>query len=396
MTRPIASRRRGMPLAMLCLMLGAWVMGRAAVWENPFAIEALPFDPTAILAENAQGGAALKGDAEPRTTTFAPAIVRTNPSELPLARLAAASRRIQPPERAAAFSRSSMTSALAAGHHMLMAAAFRVDFGERDLSRSEPGNDAGLARAPAYGPVRQPGPAAPFVVRLPPRAESAADRWSLDAFAFYRQGSDAASVTQGRAPVYGASQASASFRYRLAPSSGHDPRAFVRGYRALVDGGESEAAAGVSARPVGALPVRVAAEWRVTDNAFGTGHRPAAYVVTEFAPLELPLGIRAETYASAGYVGGDAATAFADGQAAVTRDILALPGPGRDPVRLSLGGGAWGGAQEDAYRVDVGPTVRFDVTLGSVPARLSLDWREQVAGDAAPGSGLAATLSTRF
>jgi hypothetical protein len=40
--------------------------------------------------------------------------------------------------------------------------------------------------------------------------------------------------------------------------------------------------------------------------------------------------------------------------------------------------------------------MRLDVTLGEVPARVSLDWRERVEGDAGPGSGIAVTLSTGF
>jgi hypothetical protein len=45
---------------------------------------------------------------------------------------------------------------------------------------------------------------------------------------------------------------------------------------------------------------------------------------------------------------------------------------------------------------DLGLWQRLDVTLGAVPARVSLDWRERVEGDAGPGSGAAVTLSTRF
>jgi hypothetical protein len=40
--------------------------------------------------------------------------------------------------------------------------------------------------------------------------------------------------------------------------------------------------------------------------------------------------------------------------------------------------------------------VQFDLAIGSVPVRVSIDWRERIGGDAAPESGLAATLSTRF
>jgi hypothetical protein len=142
--------------------------------------------------------------------------------------------------------------------------------------------------------------------------------------------------------------------------------------------------------------VRVAGELRAFDGPFASELRPGGFVVTEFAPLALPFDLALDAYAQAGYVGGEAATAFADGQVAVTREVVRFaPGFGA-PVRLSIGAGAWGGAQEDASRVDIGPTLRLDLEVGEVPARFSVDWRERVGGDAAPASGVAATLSTRF
>jgi hypothetical protein len=226
------------------------------------------------------------------------------------------------------------------------------------------------------------------------------DRWSLDAWAFWREGATSAPISQGRVPIYGASQIGANGQFRIAPSSGHDPRVYLRAYRALVTGGETEVAAGLSARPLGSVPLRFAAELRVTQNSFDrleqTEVRPAVNVITELPPQRLPLGFRLEAYAGAGYVGGDAATPFVDGQASVTREVVSVDGPANSRARLSLGAAAWGGAQEDAGRIDVGPTARLDLTIGKVPARVSVDWREQVGGDAAPSSGVAATLSTRF
>ena len=116
----------------------------------------------------------------------------------------------------------------------------------------------------------------------------------------------------------------------------------------------------------------------------------------ELAPLDLPLGTRLEAYAQAGWVGGRDATLFADGQASLTREVDLVAKATGDAMHLSLGAGAWGGAQDGAHRLDLGPTMRLDVKLGEVPARVSLDWRERVEGDAAPGSGAAVTLSTRF
>ena len=80
----------------------------------------------------------------------------------------------------------------------------------------------------------------------------------------------------------------------------------------------------------------------------------------------------------------------------MTGELRKVAGLTGNAVRLSLGVATWGGAQKDAQRIDIGPTLRLDVTLGDVPARISVDWRERVGGDAGPDSGLAATLSTQF
>lgn len=235
--------------------------------------------------------------------------------------------------------------------------------------------------------------------RLPSRVAEQSrkqDRWSLDAWAFWREGSENASTTVGRAPVYGASQAAALLRYRLAPSNPRDPRAYVRIYKALVTKGESEVAAGLSARPLAGLPLRAHAEIRATHYSNDTEVRPAAFVTTELDPVVLPAGIRAEIYGQGGYVGGESKSAFADGQLHVLRDLGAFDLGVFDLGKVSLGGGAWAGAQKGSSRVDLGPSMRLDLSIGETPARLSVDWRERVAGDAAPDSGVAVTLSTRF
>ncbi|MGB7369750.1 hypothetical protein [Erythrobacter sp.] len=197
-------------------------------------------------------------------------------------------------------------------------------------------------------------------------------------------------------PIYGASQAGAVLRYRIAPSSPHDPHAMARVYRALVPGGESEFAVGASARPLSAVPVRVVAEVRATDGPAGVELGPAAFAYTEIPPIDLPAGFSLEAYGGAGYVAGEAATAFVDGQVVAMREMYEAPPATIGAPRVSVGAGAWGGAQEDAGRLDVGPSVRVDLEIADVPARLSIDYRRKVAGDAAPRSGLTATLSTRF
>ena len=197
--------------------------------------------------------------------------------------------------------------------------------------------------------------------------------------------------TGGPAPTYGASQAGAVLNFRLAPDSSRDPRAYARIYRALIDQGETEIAAGISARPLAGIPLRAHTELRVTEFQTSTEVRPAAFVTTELPVLHLPLGIRAEGYGQAGYVGGKEATAFADGQVHLMRDLKRF-----DLGAFSIGAGAWAGAQEGAERLDVGPSMRVDLTIAQAPARFSLDYRERVAGDAEPQSGVAVTLSTHF
>jgi len=395
--------RRGRPLAVLGMLFAVWIMGRVALWESPFPIDQLDM-PVAdlLLAENSashtvpdaqtpdQDFASPPSEGPVQTASFEPSRQDAAPQ------WADFSPQIASPmsNNNAASSKPAMTSIMAGGHQLLMAAAFRVDWAVEAAMAPTPSGNA--APQWAGGPdQRTTANAVPTPVPFIERSDEL-DRWSLDMFAYFRQGSNSSLISQGRAPLFGASQISANLQYRIAPRSGHDPRAYIRAYRALVTGGESEVAAGLSARPVPAVPVRVAAEIRVTDNVFGVEQRPATYAVTEIAPISMPLDFRLEAYGSAGYVGGRGATAFADGQVAMTRELVRFNGPSSQPIRFTLGAGAWGGVQEDARRIDVGPTMRVDLSVGDVPARLSVDWREQVAGDAAPSSGVAATLSTRF
>ena len=133
------------------------------------------------------------------------------------------------------------------------------------------------------------------------------------------------------------------------------------------------------------------AELRATRLGGREVLRPAAALVSEFPPLNLPLGTRAEIYAQGGYVGGKGATPFVDGQLRLDRTLARA---GR--FELRAGGGVWGGAQRGAARLDVGPSVTLGLPLGSGGARVAADWRFRVAGDAAPKSGPAITLSAGF
>lgn len=388
-------RRRGAPLLLLGVLLAGWVSVRAAVWESPFPTGMPEFDMT--LAESDAVEVVLDPLASLpalpdvlQTVAFGPSFEGTNQtggfgrgswSDRPFP---AEYRRVDMPRRS-----FSSDPGMAGGHFALFAAALAD-------GRVSLGGSASFGRgqtAPGV-PRAAPPPPGQGLAYTPPTQP---DRWSFDAFSFYRAGSGGEAVSAGRVAIYGASQTGARVQYRFAPNSRRDPRAYLRAYQALIEGGETELAAGLSARPLGSVPVRAFAEVRLTDTPlFGRTVRPAAYVVTEFAPLRLPLDVALELYGGAGYVGGVAATPFADGQAVASREFVRFKALGKQPVRISLGGGAWGGVQSDAGRLDVGPTMRVDFDLGKVPARVSVDWRERVVGDAEPGSGVAATLSTQF
>lgn len=250
---------------------------------------------------------------------------------------------------------------------------------------------AALSQMPLPAAVASPAAAPEPLPGRQPRAASPS-RWSADGWLLLRRGGTV-SPAGGFAPAtYGASQVGAVARYRLAPQSAHRPALYLRGSAALNGSREREAALGLSARPIAALPVSVAAEARINAQPSGTRVRPAAFAYTEFAPVNLPLAARAEFYAQAGYVGGNFASAFADGQLRVERRLVRL---GRGELRA--GGGVWGGAQKGATRLDVGPTAVIGMPIGDrAGARLGVDWRFRVAGNAAPSSGPALTLSAGF
>jgi hypothetical protein len=230
-------------------------------------------------------------------------------------------------------------------------------------------------------------PAAPVQSHPPLR------RWSGDAWLLWRRGGD--SATGGGSvllPSYGANQAGAVLRYRLAPSSAYRPTAYVRAYGALNGTGEREVAAGFSARPLPAVPVMVMGEARASHFAGGTTHlRPAVTLVTELPPVILPGAMRAETYVQAGYVGGTGSTAFVDGQFRLEHIAARSP-----HAEIRLGGGMWGGAQTGAGRMDMGPTATVAFNTAGAGAHVSVDWRFRVAGNAMPGSGPAVTLAAGF
>ena len=381
---------RGQPLLLLAALILGWLALRAALWQPPF----VPEEPTRF-AEAAEEGVPAAAGAEDRARTEAlaeasvdaplmaepprvewpvPAPLEPIPVPEPLEEF------VPIPEPVVPRSEPAPPRAVI-GHNLLLMAG---------LSQMEvpPALLAYLQAAPPPAPGIPA--AAPMLAAVPLRSNSPPSRWSADAWLFLRQDTTTP-ILSGR-PSYGRSQAGAVIRYRLASESVLQPYAYLRGSAALAGAREQEIAAGVSARPLAGVPLRLAVEARIDETARGARLRPAAFAVTEFPPLRLPLSARAEVYAQGGYVGGDYATAFVDGQARVERPFAHIGG-----TELTAGAGAWGGAQKGAARLDIGPTAAVSFRLGIRSfGRVTADYRFRIAGEAEPSSGPSLTLSAGF
>lgn len=227
---------------------------------------------------------------------------------------------------------------------------------------------------------------------LPPGAMRSSEprRLSIDGWLFLREGGAVDAGTGPLAPTYGRSQLGAVLRYGIAPLSPYLPQAYLRASGAI-DSREADLAAGISVRPVPALPLRAHGEIRLSRLGDRTALRPSAFVTAGIEETLAPIDLRVRGYAQAGYVAGEFATGFADGSLVVERDAIAF-----SRGALALGAGAWGGVQEGASRFDLGPTASVNLRIGQGRMRVAADYRFRVAGDADPSSGAALTLSTSF
>lgn len=351
-------RRPGEPLIALLAIAFAWIAVRALAWQSPFA------PPAAGTPGDANSGVA---HAEPPAAEASPPFDRA-----PMAHSLAAT--------AVAATAGQNRPRLPPAAHPRVAGPFPGSIGEPSLPIAAVSPPAGV---PGVAPLA----AAP---RAPPRHSPSVKRWRVDSWVAWRPGGAAPPGGQGAALAYGASQAGALFRFDLNRSA-RRPQAYLRALHAPGPLSQTDLAAGIGARPLARVPVRLQAEARATASLDDLRLRPAVLAVSEFNPIELPLGLRGEGYAQAGWVGGRQATAFVDGQARLDRQVGAA-----GAATLHFGAGAWGGAQRAVGRLDVGLTATLDLRGGGIPARLSVDYRHRVLGSARPGSGIAVTLSTGF
>ena len=138
---------------------------------------------------------------------------------------------------------------------------------------------------------------------------------------------------------------------------------------------------------------RISARWlaRGTDPyrlaARGILAGIAAFSAVIFAA---PLHSTALFFAGAGLIGfGAGLFAIATLTVAMTMSAGGIAGAG-----IALG--AWGAAQPDAERLDLGPRIALLLPVDRATLSLAAEYRARVAGDAHPPSGFALTIAADF
>jgi hypothetical protein len=240
-----------------------------------------------------------------------------------------------------------------------------------------------------FGPNRRfAGIDNPLVPRLRTRTPFVDNRWTGVAWLALRNGlADTGLSSVGSAAMLGGSQGGVRLGHALGRQQRGEAYARLTTTGRQMDG--AEAAVGLSWQPSPAVPIRLAVERRQRINGGDSRSAFAAMAVGGISDLGLPRGWRVDGYGAAGIVGVNQRDGFAEASVRVTRPLAALDG-----ISLSGGAGVWGAAQPGVSRLDAGPTVEARWT--NAAPRLSLDWRQRLAGEAAPGSGVALTLSTDF
>lgn len=213
-------------------------------------------------------------------------------------------------------------------------------------------------------------------------------KWTHAAWLFWRDKASPAAIGNG-GQLGGAQIGFRTDRY-LGDAGGPLPISlYGRLSAALREPAAPEAAFGIAAHPLsGRVPVVIGLERRIPLDNDARGAF-AFIAATGLNPTPIGRGINAEGYAQSGMVGFSHTDLFADGRLSLT---AALDGDERSGAGFSLSGGA----QPGVARLDIGPVLHHRLPWGSARPRLSVEWKQRIAGRAAPGSGPAITLAGDF
>ncbi len=217
-----------------------------------------------------------------------------------------------------------------------------------------------------------------------PLANHAASRWAGSGWMLWRSGVTGMPIGLNGS-ILGDSQAGARISYAIDPAR---RITMVGRFSTPLSAPGRELALGIEWRP-GEWPVRLVAEHRIPLDGGQGG--PTLGMIGGVGAVPLIHNFRLESYGQAGVILRDGGVGFADGALRINRRVAHVGG-----IDMSIGGGLWGGIQPDAARLDVGPSLGLSLPVRSHSLRLSLDWRERVAGNAMPRSGPALTLGADF
>lgn len=231
------------------------------------------------------------------------------------------------------------------------------------------------------------GPSTPFT------SPASAPRFSVSAWAHWRSGDGVSALADDG--ELGGSQAGIRARYRIMRSAGIEAAFAARLSRPIEQDNGAEAAIGIAIRPSERVPIELVAERRIGlddggRDAWSLGIAGGLY------RHPLPFGFELDGYAQAGIVGARRRDLYGDAALTVSQPIPLSATSLSERSTLSLGGGVWAGAQQGASRVDIGPEASIRLPVGDGGVRLSVSWRQRIAGSAAPGSGPVLTLGTDF
>lgn len=248
-----------------------------------------------------------------------------------------------------------------------------------------PVDGGGAGGEQAAPPLPRAGPTPRLAPLDPPpdREGQTASRWTGSAWFIARGG---VGIDPGlRGGQLGGGQAGLRIGYALGAAR---RLSLVARIATPLSGAGREAAFGAEWRPT-RLPVRLVAEHRVALGRGGGG--PSVAIIGGAGPSAVGHGFRLEGYGAAGVIKRERTEGFADAAVRLDHPLGRL-----GPVTIGAGAGAWGAVQRDAARLDIGPTIGADAPVGDKSLRLTLDWRQRIAGNVQPGSGPALSLGVNF
>lgn len=361
----------------LALLLGLWVLVRVAShWPGETYTADPPFSPFAQPLQQMTA----RGMDERRDPIVAPVLASDWPASKPARAGATPGILLQPRLTGSVTApRDSTGHTGSQGHAWRLALRDGFDTLSTATRRTLVMPQATRIFAPGLAPLTP----------LPSWPDAAMARWSLAVTGYWRSGGGSTpTVGPGSAARLGGSQSTVRLSYLVDPGS--RLRAYVRAAHAPDRPDGADVAVGVALRPLRAVPVDVHIERRTVVSGNGRD-TTLVYAAGGIDNLRLTHDFRLSAYGQAGLADYGKVVGFADAAVAVQRDVAMHEG-----VRLSLGTIVAAAAQPGARRVDIGPRAVLALPDIGQGAQIALDWRERVAGNARPGSGLALTLAAEF